>query len=232
MNSRRHEARVAGVLYLLMSVAAVVSYENVPTWSMVGGDAAATASRIAASQLLYRIGVVSDLAGQILFVVLVLALFQLLKGVDRRHAALMVALVLVQVPMAFVNMLLGIAPLILLSGDEYLAVFAKPQLDALAMGFLNLRGYGIRAAMALWGLWLLPLGLLVVRSGFLPRILGLLLIVGCFGYLTVSLTSLLFPAYAGAVLPLLGLAVGEILLILWLLTKGARTEPLEHQPSK
>jgi Domain of unknown function (DUF4386) len=229
MNSRKHEARVAGVLYLLMSVTAVVSLNNVPSWSMAGGDAAATANKIEASQLLYRIGVVSDLAAQVLFVLLALALFQLLKEVSKRHAALMVALVLVQVPMGFANMLLGIAPLILLSGDDYLSVFDKPQLDALATVFLNLRGHGVRAVMVLWGLWLLPFGLLVFRSGFIPRILGVLLIVGCFGYLTVSVTSLLFPAYARTIFPLTVLAVGELLITLWLLTKGARTEPVERQ---
>jgi hypothetical protein len=232
MNSRKHEARVAGVLYLLVAIAAVVSLNNVPSWSMVGGDAAATANKIAASQLLYRIGVVSDLAGQILFVFLVLALYQLLKEVNKRHAVLMVALVLVQVPMAFANMLLGIAPLILLSGADYLSVFDKRQLDALAMGFLSLRGYGIRAVMALWGLWLLPFGLLVFRSGFIPRVLGVLLIVGCFAYLAVSVTSLLFPAYGRVLSQLTILAVGELLITLWLLTKGARTEPLADQASK
>lgn len=231
MSSRRHEARVAGLLYLLMSVAAVVAFNNVPTWSMVGGDAVATANKIAASPMLYRIGVLSDLVAQILFVFLVLALFELFKGVNKKLAALMVALVFVQVPMAFANMLLGIAPLILLSGDEYLSVFDKGQLDALALGFLNLRGYGIKANMAFWGLWLLPFGLLVLRSGFIPRILGVLLIVGCFGYLAVSTTSLLFPAYASTVNPLVGLAFGEILIILWLVIKGVRTESLEDQTS-
>jgi len=232
MNSRKHGARVAGLLYLLMAVTAVVSLNNVPSWSMIGGDAAATANKIAASQLLYRIGVVSDLAAQILFVFLVLSLYHLFKGVNKRHAALMVALVLVQVPMAFANMLFGIAPLILISGADYLSVFDKPQLDALAMAFLNLRGYGVKAVMALWGLWLLPFGLLVFRSGFIPRTLGVLLMVGCFAYLIVSVTSLLFPSYERLVAPLTVLAVGELLITLWLLTKGARTESLEYQPSE
>lgn len=149
MDSRKHEARVAGVLYLLMAVVAVISLTNVPSWVMVGGDAAATADRIVSSPLLYRIGVVSDLAAQVLFVFLVLSLYRLLEGVSKRHAVLMVALVLVQVPMAFANMLVAIAPLILLSGADYLSAFDKPQLDALAMGFVNLRGYGISAVMAL-----------------------------------------------------------------------------------
>jgi Domain of unknown function (DUF4386) len=231
MPSRKREARVAGILYLLMAGAAVVSLANLPSWSMAGGDAAAIAGRITASPLRYRLAVVCDLTAQILFVFLVLSLFHLFEGVNRRVARLMLALVLVQVPMAFANMLLGMAPLVLLSGDEYLSVFDKPQLDALATAFLNLRGHGIRAVMALWGLWLVPFGWLVYRSGFLPRILGLLLMVGCSGYLVGCLTSLLFPAYAGRVLPLTSLAIGELLITLWLVIRGARSEPLQQQPA-
>jgi hypothetical protein len=80
--------------------------------------------------------------------------------------------------------------------------------------------------MVFWGLGLLPFGVLVFRSGFVPRFLGVLLVLGCIGYLAVSLTSLLFPAYEQRILPLTGLAVGEILVTLWLVVKGARTEPL------
>jgi len=136
----------------------------------------------------------------------------------------MVALGLVSVPMGFANMLLGIAPLVLLSGADYLAAFDERQLDALAASFLSLRTYGVGANMALFGLVLVPFGLLVIRSEFIPRILGVLLIVGCFPYLAISVTSLLFPAYAGALSPLMFLAGGEILMILWLLIKGVRTE--------
>ena len=231
MSSRKQEARVAGVLYLLMSVTAVVSLNNVPSWFMVGGEAAATAGKITSAQLLYRIGIVSDVAAQILFVLLVVQLLQLFEGVNKRLGILLVALVLVQVPMGFANMLLGMAPLVLLSGDEYLSVFDQAQLDALALAFINLRGHGVRAVMAFWGLWLVPFGLLVLRSGFIPRVLGVLLILGCLGYLIVSMTSLLFPAYGRTVLPLTGLAVGELLIILWLLIRGARTEPLVQEQS-
>jgi hypothetical protein len=211
-----------------MSVAAVVAFGNVPTWSMAGGDAAATASKITGSPMLYRIGIVSDLVAQVLFVFLVMALFELFQGVNKRLALQMVALVLVQVPMAFVNLLLGMAPLVLLSGDEYLRVFDPGQLDAVVLACLNLRGYGTKAVMAFWGLWLLPFGMLVVRSRFIPRILGVLLIVGCFGYLAASATSLLLPAYARAVNPLTSLAFGEVLIILWLVIRGASDRGAGH----
>jgi hypothetical protein len=230
MNSTKKTARIAGLLYLLMAVAAIFGL-NIPSGFTVRGDAAATADKIASSQLFYRLCVVSELASQILFVFLVLALYQLLKGVNQRQAALMVALVLVQVPMTFTNMLVGIVPLVLLNGADYWSVFDKHQLDALTMGFLSLRSYGISAVTALWGLWLLPFGLLIFRSGFIPRILGVILIVGCFADLAVSVTSLLFPAYGHIVNKLLVLGVGEILIILWLLIKGAKVQPLDAQAS-
>lgn len=229
MHSRKHQARIAGVLYLLLGVTSALEM-SIPSTFIVPGDAAATVGRIASSEPLYRLYLVSGLVSQILFVFLVLALYQLLKGVSRRHASLMVALVLVQVPMAFANTLCGLAPLVLSNGADYWSAFDKPQRDAMAMGFLSLQSYGTTAVMALWGLWLLPLGILVYRSGFIPRILGVLLIIGCFGWLGISMTSLLFPAYAHIARQFTVLAIGEILIILWLLIVGARTPSLERQP--
>jgi hypothetical protein len=223
MNSRKREARIAGVLYLLLGVASAFSL-SFPSAFIVRGDAAATADKIASSQLLYRLYLFSDLASQILFVFLVLALYQLLKGVNKRQALLMVALVLVQVPMSFAIMLWGIAPLILSNGADYWSAFDKHQLDALTMGFLSLRIYGINAVMALWGLWLLPFGVLVFQSGFIPRILGVLLIIGCFAWMAISVTSLLFPAYGRIANQFTMLAVGEILIILWLVIIGAKDQ--------
>jgi len=231
MNSRKREARIAGVLYLLLGVTAALEM-SLPSVFMVHGDAAATVGKIASSQLLYRLYAVSGLVSQILFVFLVMALHQLLKGVNRRQAALMVALVLVQVPMAFANTLCGLAPLVLSNGADYWSAFDKHQLDAMTMGFLSLKSYGTSAVMALWGLWLLPFGMLVFRSGFIPRILGVFLVIGCFGWLGISVTSLLFPAYARIANQFTVLAIGEILIILWLIIMGARTTPLEGQLSE
>lgn len=230
MNSNKKTARIAGLLYLLMGVASIFSL-SIPSAFIVRGDAAATADKIASSQLFYRLCVVSDLAAQVFFVFLVLALYQLLKAVDKRLATLMVALVLVQVPMAFANMLGGMAPLVLLNGADFWSVFDKHQLDALAMGSLTLRGYGINAIIALWGLWLLPFGILVFRSGFIPRILGVFLIVACFADLAISVTSLLFPAYERIAHNLMIFGVGELLIILWLVIKGARAQPLDDPVS-
>jgi hypothetical protein len=231
MNCRKHEARVAGVLYLLLGVTSALGM-NIPSAFMVDGDAAATVARIESSQLSYRLYLFSGLVAQITFVFLVLALHQLLKGVNRRQASLMVALVLVQVPMAFANSLCGFAPLVLLNGASYWSAFDKHQLEAMTMGCLHLADYGEHAVMALWGLWLLPFGILVFRSGFIPRILGVFLIIGCFGWLGISVASLLFPGYARVASQFRVLAIGEILILLWLVVWGVRPGRGEGQASE
>lgn len=231
MNSRKHQGRVAGLLYLLLAATSTVGL-SIPSSFTVRADAAATAAKLASHEMFYRLCLVSDVTSQVLFVFLALALYRLLRGVNERLAVLMVALVVVQVPMMFATTLVAMAPLILLPGAAYWSAFDKQQLDAATMGFLSLRGYGVNAVTALWGVWLLPLGLLVFRSGFIPRVLGVVLIVGCFADLAVSVISMLFPAYGQIIQPLRALGFGEILLILWLLIKGARAEPSDDpQPS-
>jgi hypothetical protein len=169
---------------------------------------------------------VSNLAGQIIFLFLVLALYQLLKSVDGNQAKLMVALVVASVPVACLSMLFQFAPLLLLGGAPYLKAFEPVQLRTLAMIFLEVYGYGIILVGFFWGLWLLPFGILVYRSGFLPKILGVFLIIGCSGYLIDSLTRFLFPAYAGTFDPVVivtGL-IGEIPILLWLLIIGVKNQ--------
>jgi hypothetical protein len=231
VRERQRTARVAGLLYLLMSVTSTFSLGSIPSWSVGATDASAVVRRILDAPLRYRLGAVSDLAAQVFSVVLVLALYDLLKEVHRTRALAMVAFVLVQVPMGFANLLLGLVPLVLQSGAGYLSVFSKEQLDALTLVALNARGYGVKSVMVFWGLWLLPFGMLVYRSGFLPRALGVLLVVGCFGHVVVGVTSLLMPSLERAVAPLTALALGEILICLWLLIKGARPESQDqHSP--
>ena len=223
MNSTKETARVAGLLYLLLAITGAFSLIYIPSAFIVRGDATATASKIMASELLYRIGIASDFVSQIVFIFLVLTLYQLLKGVNKKHASLMVILAVVSVPMAFFNMLNQIAPLILLSGADFLSVFEKNQLDALAMTFLNVRSSGITAVSMFWGLWLFPFGLLVIKSGFFPRILGALLIIAGLAYVAGSLTSLLSPPHGRIISPFLAiLEAGELPIIFWLLIKGAK----------
>lgn len=228
MNSRQQTARLAGALYVAWAgLAAAVSLTYFPSAFIVRGDAAATANRIVSSPLLYRFAVVSDLIAGVLSIYMVLTLYELLKDVDRWQARLMVALVFVQVPMAFAIMLTQIAPLVLLNGADHWSAFDKHQLDALALGFLTLRAQGLGALSAYWGLWLLPLGVLVYRSGFLPRILGVFLIVAGSAYVVSTVTYFFLPAYYRLVFLMVtapAAALGEIGFTGWLLINGARED--------
>jgi uncharacterized protein DUF4386 len=226
VTSRRRTARLAGALYVAMSLFAAVGLVYFPGRFVVQGDAAATASRIVAAPLLYRLWSVTDLVAGVFAIYLAMTLYQLFKDVDRNQARVLVAMLLVQVPMWFALTLTQLAPRVLLNGSSYWSVFDKPQLDALALGFLGLSSRGVGAMSAYSGLWLLPLGLLVYRSGFIPRMLGVFLIVAGCSYLISAATYFILPAYYGTVFwgaaPLYGL--GEISIVGWLLIKGARED--------
>jgi len=169
----------------------------------------------------------TELICQAGFIFVALAFYHLLKGVNQRHASLMVILLVVSVPIAFINELNAIAALVLVRGADFLSLFDEPQRDALAMLFLNLHGHGIDLAGIFWGLWLFPLGLLVYRSSFLPRILGVVLMVNCFAYPLNSFTSLVLPRYEAIVSRWMSpLQFGEVVFMLWLVIMGAKPKPL------
>src|SRR5712675_1174909 len=223
MSSPINPGRVAGLLYVLTSAMGFFAMGYVPDKIIVHANAAATASNLAAHETLFRIGIAGELIGQAAFIFVALALYNLLKGVNHRQASLMVTLIVVSIPIAFVNELNSIAALVLIRGADFLSIFGKPQRDALAMLFLNLHGQAFLVAEIFWGLWLFPLGLLVYRSGFLPRILGVLLVAKCFYFVAISLTSLLAPQYEDLVhrwtRPL---HFGELIFMFWLLIMGAK----------
>ncbi len=227
MSFTRNPGRFAGLLYVLVSIPGFFSLMYVPGKLIVHGNAAATAGNIAAHEGLFRLGIASNLICQTLFLWVALVLYDLLKGVNQRQASLMLTLFAVSVPIALLNELNAIAALILVRGADFLSVMEKPQREALAMLFLNLHGRGFDVAEIFWGLWLVPLGLLVYRSGFIPRILGVLLILNCFTYLVDSFTFLLMPHYGHIVSRwMMPLGFGEIFFMLWLLIVGAKPKPL------
>lgn len=232
MHPTDRNARIAGLLYLVMAAPAVFGLMVVPRALIVPGNATATADNVLGHEMFFRTGIVASLVASVLFILLAMALHRLLADVNRRQAALMVALVGVAVAIAFLNEVNSIAALTLFRGGDFLAVFDKPQADALGMLFLRLHYQGHVVGEIFWGLWLVPFGLLVMRSGFLPRLLGVLLVVNCFAYVVASLTALLAPDYtpvvSRAVMPAL---MGELWILLWLLFKGANVDALERQPA-
>jgi hypothetical protein len=227
MQSIKKQARMAGLLYLLASIPAPIGLVYVPSKLIVSGDATATADRLRDSESLLRIGIASELFSQIIFIFVVLALYRLFKAVNETLARQMVILgALVSVPIVFLNVLNEIAALILVSGADFLSVFDKPQLDALAYLFFDLHNQGINVVAIFWGLWLFPFGILVMRSGFIPRALGVLLMIAGFGNVVGSVTTLLLPQYAKLVGQFATvLALGELPIVFYLLIWGARVQP-------
>ena len=224
--SANRTARVAGLLYLLVFPFAFFSL-SVRDRLIVYGDAAATASNIMASEGLFRSGIVAWILSQTIFIFLLLALFKLLKSVNANVALHMVVLLLVGIPIALVNELNQFAALLLLSGADYLTPVTADQLHAQVMFHLDLHKYGIYIAQIFWGLWLLPFGYLVFKSGFLPRILGVLLMVGCLGHLTDVVAALVFSN--GEVTVSQFTSIGEFLFPLWLVVKGVDLERWERR---
>ena len=231
MKFASNPGRFAGLLYLLTSIVGFFAMGYVPDRLIVRGNAAATANNIAASETLFRLGVAAELVGMAGFLFVARALYDLLKGVNQRHASLMVLLIVVSVPIAFLNELNSIAALVLVRGADFLSVFEKPQREALAMLFLRLHGQGFVVAEIFWGLWLFPLARLVYRSRFLPRFLGVWLALAGFAWVILSFTGIMLPQYQGNVSTYSQPACfGEIALMLWLLIKGAKPQEGPLQP--
>jgi hypothetical protein len=221
MESKKATARRAGALYFLFMVLGIYGEFLFPTF-VVPGNAAATAGNIATAETTYRIGLLLGFVTHVVFIFLVVLLHKLLEDVDRTQAMLMVLLVSIGVAVALANALNRFAPLQVLSGADYMSVFTKPQQDALALLSLRFRSGGAAFQMGFWGLWLFPFGILVMKSGFLPRVLGLLLLVAGFAYVVSSATSIVIPIHRQVVARLLmPLYFGEVPIIFWLLLKGA-----------
>jgi hypothetical protein len=224
MSSTHNPGRVAGFWYLLLSVIAPLRLMYIPSKLFVPGNATATVNNIAAHEWLFRFGIVGDLVCGVILIFLVLAFYRLFKGVDQNLAVLVVILGGVMPAIIdFVNVVSDAGALMVVRGADFLSVFDKPQRDALAMLFLRLHAHEITAAEILWGVWLLPLAMLVYRSRFLPRFLGIWLTINGFAYLILSFTGLLLPQYQDKVFTLSQPALfGELALMLWLVIKGAK----------
>jgi len=232
MTSLSKNARVAGLLYILASVVGVFRLLYIPSRLFVHANAAATANNIAAHEPLFRWGILSYLLANLLWLFVPLALYRLLKSVDETLAVVMVILgSLMQVPIFFMNSLTDSAALLFVRGADFLSAFDKPQREAFALFSLNLHHQLDLANGIFWGVWLIPFGLLVYRSRFLPRFLGIWLIIACFGWLAFSFTGVLWPGLEDRVFNLAQpLTLGEVATMLWLVIMGAKERPAAARP--
>jgi hypothetical protein len=229
MNSVQNPGRVAGFWYLLLCIVGPLRLIYIPTKLFVHGNAAATVNNIAAHEWLFRFGIVSDLVAGVILIFLVMAFYRLFKAVDPNLAVLVVIFGGVMPALInFVGVVSDAAALMVVRGGDFLSVFDKPQRDALAVLFLHLRDHQNTAAQMLWGVWLFPLAMLVYRSRFLPRFLGVWLAFGGFAYVILCLTGELAPQYQNEVFAYSQPAFfGEIAIMLWLLIKGAKPRTLD-----
>jgi hypothetical protein len=228
MTSLSKNARVAGALYILASAIGVVRLLYIPNALIVPGNAAATADNLVAHESLFRLGIVSYLVAAAVWLFVPLALYRLLKGVDQTMAVLMVILgSLMQVPLYFCNAGTDVAALMFARGADFLSVFDKPQREAFALLSLKLHHQVDLANMMFAGLWLLPFGLLVYRSRFLPRLLGIWLMAACFPYVALSISGFLVPGSEDKIFSLgQPLMWGELATMLWLVIMGAREQSM------
>lgn len=223
LSSLRKTARFAGLLYLILTISGVYSLMFVSSQIIVQGDAVSTSKNILASEFLFRTSIINNIFSNTIWLFLALALYQLFKKVNKNLSKLMLAMVIVQIPTVFIMAAFNITSLMILKG-EILETFQLSQRQDLAMLFLKINDYGTLTLEMFWGLWLFPFGLLVYKSGYIPRILGVLLIIAGIAYVVDSSIFMLFPNYCAFVKqPILILvAIGEISITLWLLIKGIK----------
>ena len=224
MRATRDPGRVAGLWYLLLVIVGPLRLIYIPSKLFVHGNPKATVENILAHEWLFRLGIVSDLFCALVLVMLVLAFYRLFAGVDKNLAILVV--IFGGVMPALIS-LLGVASdaaaLMIARGGDFLSAFDKAQQDALSVTFLKLHDEQNTAAEILWGVWLFPLALLVYRSRFLPRFLGVWLALGGLAYVLLSLIGELAPQYQSRVFAFAQPAFfGEIAIMLWLVIRGAR----------
>lgn len=218
----RNPGRFAGLLYLVGSIPGFFALLYVPRRLFVHGNPTATAENLVSHETLFRLGIFADLAAQSFFLLVAFALYNLLKSVNRHQAQAMFFLLFISISISFLSELNSIAALYMARGEGSLATLDHAQRIAWMRLFLNLRGDSLEIAGIFWGLWLFPLGLLVYRAGFIPRIIGALLMIGCFAYLANSFASLVFPSAAETVARVANpIQLAEMIFMLWLLVMGA-----------
>jgi hypothetical protein len=229
-NSIQGIARMAGALYLLIAILSIPIHFIIPAQLIVTGDAATTAKNIMASEGLFRIGLGAEFVLLLSEIVLSILLYVLFKPVSNKLSLVAAVSRLAMTTIHGVNLLTHFIVLLLLSGASYLTEFAPSQLHALVMVFLNAYDYGFTVGIVFFFLHTLILGYLIYKSGYVPKILGVLFVIASFGYLIDSFSHVLIANYQkGPVYLALPIAIAEIAFPLWLLIKGVNVEKWEKR---
>ena len=226
----KKQSRRAAILYFLNALPAPFALLYVPSVLILRGNAAATANNVRNSETLLRFGMAGELFSATLVIFAVLAFYTLFKPVNAKYARAMLVLMLISVPVSYVNVLNDLAAIMLARGPEFLSSFAQSPRDALVLFFLRLHNQGLALAQIFWGLWLFPFGVLIWRCGFIPRIIGVFVIIACFGNLISSFGLLFLPGYAAAIDRYATILQAGELPLIWMLIWGAKPQrwPTAH----
>lgn len=225
----KRKARFAGILYFLIGIFGFFGIMYVPSHIEVIGDVQATFNGLIENELLFRMGIYSHLLNTVVFTMMVLIFYQMFSHINKYWAMLMVAFVLVHISFEFGSEVLNYTAIRIADGT-FLESMELLQRQEWVYLFLRMGHYGaVGLAIAFWGLWLIPLGILVYKSGFIPRIFGILLVAGGIAYIIDSIYFILFPGMGGMVKDLLMIvfSVAEISFIFWLLIKGVSSPKTE-----
>jgi hypothetical protein len=225
MNSIQKNAKIAGALYLLVAVLAGFVHFYVPGKLIVPGDATITASNILASEGLFRTSIAVELVILLSEIVLSILLYVLLKPVNKTLSLVAAVSRLAMTTIHGVNLLNHFFVLLLVGGAGYLTVFQPNQLNALVTLFLNSYDYGYTIGIVFFTLHTFTLAYLIFKSGYFPKVLGVLFMLAAFGYLIDGFSHVLIAGYkTGPAYLALPIAIAEIAFPLWLLIKGVNVE--------
>lgn len=218
----QNKGRLAGFVYFMLVITGIFNLVYVPLQIVDWSDAAATVSNINSSELLFRAGIVVGIVSYVFYLILPIILFDIFKDIDRRMAVLMVTLACASVPISIFNMVDKVNILTLLGDDPYLQALTPEQIQTQVMLLLDSYNNGIAVVKIFWGLWLFPLGYLIFKSGYVPKVLGIFLMLGCFGYVFIFATKLMCPDAEIPSLISKPATIGEIGTCLWLLVMGVK----------
>jgi hypothetical protein len=224
MESNKKTARIAGLIYLGVVLNGLFSLMYIPSKIFVPDNVSLIFQNIVSSESLFRFGIVSGLLCYGFFLFLPLQLYKLFKPVNENYAKLMVLLAVIAVPMYFINVQNQFTVLSLISASNHYGL-SPEQIQSQVLLYLEQYDNGMRVIHIFSGLWLFPFGYLVFKSGFLPKVLGILLMLGCFGYLIIFLGNTLVPNFSELGISSyisLPASLGEIGSCLWLLIMGAK----------
>ncbi|NCD72527.1 DUF4386 domain-containing protein [Mucilaginibacter agri] len=231
METIKRTARTAGLFYLVIVFGGIFYLRYVPVILINRDNMALTVRNLRAHITLFRFAIVAEIVSNLFYLLLVLTFYKLFQQVSKRVALVMVLLVGISIVMDFVNLQNRLAILSLIDGGTQLRTFSPAVMQDQILVYINIYRNGIRATEIFWGGWLFPLGYLIYRSKIIPKIIGIFLMVGCFGYVTDFIGSFFFLHYSDLGITnyvIMPASIGELSICFWLLIMGARTNPRQQ----